>query len=367
MGFEMINICIFNGDMSRSGGTERITQVLSGLLAKNYKYCVWVLNLNNATGKSYYTLDEKVRFVTLKTGGLVTKNLAMLEFVYKNKIDVVINVDIMLGIFSLPAIILRPRTKLISWEMFNIRNDIGSRHTKTVRQLSLWLSRYYITQTKSDMEAFINELQVACPITYIYNPCIGEIQCDGYDGESKTIVTAGHFYHTKGYDLAVEVAKIVFYKHPDWKWEFYGEGERLDIVKSLVKEYELEQNIIFCGRTSRIIEAYKNSAMYVMTSRSEGFGLVLTEAKSCNLPTVAFDVDFGPREIIEHEVSGYLVEAFDIETMAQRICELIEDKEKRLSFSRHAKDNLSLFSLETFEYKWNQIIDEVCGRIKRRR
>ena len=63
----------------------------------------------------------------------------------------------MLGIFSLPIVFLRPRTKLIAWEMFNIRNDIGSRNTRRIRQLSLKLCDYYITQTKADMEAFQKE------------------------------------------------------------------------------------------------------------------------------------------------------------------------------------------------------------------
>ena len=358
----MINICIFNGDMSRGGGTERITQILSGIFAKSDRYQVWVLNLNNSTGKSYYTLDEKVRFATLKTGGLIQKIFSLVKFVYQNHIDIIINVDIMLGIFSLPIKLLRPRTKLIAWEMFNIRNDIGSSNTRRVRQLSLRLCDYYITQTKGDMEAFQKEMVVKVPMTYIYNPCVGEMQYEGYDCHSKTIVTAGHFFYTKGYDLAVEVARHVFKKHPDWKWEFYGDGTQYENIKLLVKKYDLENNVIFCGRTSNIIEAYQRAAMYVMTSRTEGFGLVLTEAKSCNLPTLSFDIDFGPREIIEDGISGYLVDAFDIETMAQRICELIENEEQRVSFSNHARDNLVLFSVDSFENKWNEIIGKIRGK-----
>ena len=254
----------------------------------------------------------------------------------------------MLGIFSLPVRVLRPWTKIIAWEMFNIRNDIGSRHTKLIRQLSLMLCNYYITQTRGDMEAFQKEMKVCCPITYVYNPCIEEMKYDGYNAASKTIVTAGHFFYTKGYDLAVEVAKIVFQKHPDWKWEFYGTGTQFENVQLKVDEYNLNDNVIFCGRTSNIAEVYKNSAMYVMTSRTEGFGLVLTEAKSCNLPTLAFDIDFGPREIIEDGISGYLVEAFHVERMAECICELIENSAKRIEFSVHAKDNLSLFSIDFF-------------------
>lgn len=354
----MKNICIFNGDMSRGGGTERISQVLANALSKHKDYCITVLNYNNESGNSYYQLDENVKFEILKSQGLKNKILELRKFVKANKIDVVINVDIMLGIYSLPATFLT-KTKIISWEMFNIRNDIGSKHTETIRKICLRKSAYYVNQTKGDMEAFQNEMPVKCQITYIYNPCEIDYTYNDYDVNSKTIVTAGHFFYTKGYDLAVEVAKLVFEKHPDWRWEFYGDGNNMEAVQKQVEEYGLENNVIFCGRTTNITSAYKKASMYVMTSRTEGFGLVLTEAKSCNLPTIAYDIDFGPREIIDNGVSGYLVEAFDAKEMSDKICELIENEEKRLEFSKHAKDNCGKFSEATFTNKWIEIINNI--------
>ena len=115
--------------------------------------------------------------------------------------------------------------------------------------------------------------------------------------------------------------------------------------------------MIFCGRTKQILEEYKKAAMYVMTSRTEGFGLVLTEAKSCNLPTLAYDIDFGPREIIEDGVSGYLVKAYDSDVMAEKICELIENEEKRVLFSKRAKDNCGKFTRNSFINQWINIFN----------
>lgn len=354
----MKNICIFNGDMSRGGGTERITQVLANSLAKHEEYSITVLNFNNESGNSYYSLDNNVNFEILKSRGLKNKILELRRFVRTNRIDIVINVDVMLGIYSLPATYFT-KTKIISWEMFNIRNDIGSKHTEAIRKICLRKSAYYVNQTKGDMEAFQNEMPVKCPITYIYNPCEIDYTYNDYDVNSKTIVTAGHFFYTKGYDLAVEVAKLVFDKYPDWRWEFYGDGTQMEAVKDKVKEYNLESNVIFCGRTSNIIDAYKKASIYVMTSRTEGFGLVLTEAKSCNLPTIAYDIDFGPREIIDDGVSGYLVKPFEAEQMADKICELIENRSKRLDFSKKAKDNCDKFTEESFVNGWINIINSI--------
>lgn len=271
----------------------------------------------------------------------------------------------MLGIFSLPVTWLRRKTKLISWEMFNLRNDIGTKNTLRVRKLCLWRSAYYITQTKGDMDAFLSDMPVKCPITFIYNPCEPNTGYHDYDRSSKTIVTAGHFFYAKGYDLALNVAKIVLDRHPDWKWEFYGDGEQFDRIISLADKLELNGRVVFCGRTSNIEQVYQKAAMYVMTSRTEGFGLVLTEAKSYCLPTLSFDIDFGPREIIEDGVSGYLVKAFDVPALAERICELIEDEEKRYRFSAHAKDNLNKFSENAFAEKWKEILLSVTNQKRR--
>lgn len=356
---KMLNLCIFNGDMSRGGGTERITQILANGLAKTEKYHVSVLNLNNETETSYFPLDEHVEFLILKKRKLTSKIIELFRLVRKNKIDILINVDIMLGIYSLPVSFIYPRLKLISWEMFNIGNDIGSHNTMKIRKLSLKRSAYYVNLTKGDMDAFLNEFKIKCPITYIYNPCVTGKGYTEYDSESKTIMTAGHFFYTKGYDLAVEVARIVLERHPDCQWKFYGDGVKFEEIKQLVNKYQLSEKIIFCGRSKQIDDAYKKAAMYVMTSRTEGFGLVLTEAKSYNLPALSFDIDFGPREIIENNVSGYLVEAFDIQEMADRICELIENKKKRIQFSLHAKDNIEKFSEDKFIASWCEIIDKV--------
>lgn len=355
----MSNVCILNGDMSRGGGTERMAQILANLLVEDPNYNVTVLSLNNELGKTFFSLDERVKISALSTGNLTQKIRSLYSFTKKNQIDILINVDIMLGIFSLPVALLNRRIKVVAWEMFNIRNDIGSRHTKMIRQLSLRLASYYVCLTKADMQAFQQEMKVKCPIGYIYNPIRYDSFYHGYSMESKKIITAGHFFYTKGFDLAVETAKYVFEKHPEWEWEFYGDGTELENVKELVGEYGLTENVRFCGRTDDILSVYKQGSLYVMTSRTEGFGLVLTEAKSCNLPTLAFDVEFGPGEIIENGVSGYLVAPFDCKAMAEKICYLIENPGIRRVFSNHARDNLDRFSTENFIRAWKSVLDRL--------
>lgn len=96
-----------------------------------------------------------------------------------------------------------------------------------------------------------------------------------------------------------------------------------------------------------------------MTSRLEGFGLVLLEAKCYNLPTIAFDCPSGPAEIIEKDVSGFLIPSFDIKDMAYKIEYLITNPQQRIKFSQQASGNLHKFSKRSFLAQWINIINEL--------
>ncbi len=96
----------------------------------------------------------------------------------------------------------------------------------------------------------------------------------------------------------------------------------------------------------------------VMTSIMEGLPMTLLEAKGNKLPMVAFDIETGPSEIIDNDVNGYLVDAYDTEKMAEKIVELIENEEKRKQFSENTKENMDKFSKKDIIEKWIKIIEE---------
>ena len=81
-----MNICIFNGDMSRGGGTERITQILANGLSEQAQYIIYVLNLNNESGKCFYPLNENVHFVVLNSVGIKNKIIELRHFLKKENI-----------------------------------------------------------------------------------------------------------------------------------------------------------------------------------------------------------------------------------------------------------------------------------------
>ena len=349
--------------MSRGGGTERMTQILSSLLSSLPEFSVYVTSLRPCS-KPYYKLNDNIKFQTLNLSKIpILSSIWQLYKIQKrNSIDIIINVDTFLSIYTIPLKIFSRKLKVISWEMFNLANDMGITWSHQLRQFALRWGDYYICQTYKDLLDFKSTFDIKKPITYIYNPCEYTTCASNYDISSKRIVTAGNFFKTKGYDLATEVAKLVLPKHQDWQWYFYGDGVELENVKSIIKKYNLEKQVVFAGRTNDISEIYRNASIYVMTSRLEGFGLVLVEAKSYNLPTIAFDCPSGPREIIENNISGFLIPAFKIQEMADKLDFLISNNSIRLEFSKNATKNLHKFSISTFLSTWTDIINELTNK-----
>ena len=352
------NICFLCGDLSRGGGTERITSLLSNELCKSYN--IYIVDIMNKDKKCYFNFDESIKIKHIKMYekfSIPKKILEIFKFIRKNNINIIINVDIMLIIYSfLPAKLTN--TKIISWEQFNYYNNIGSRHTHNIRQFCLKFTDYYVNLTKQDVDTFKKNFKIKTPITYVYNP-INKINEDNYDINSKFLITAGNFYKDKGYDMCLKIGESIFFKYPDWKWILCGDGPEFERVKKEIELSKFKDNYIFTGRVNNVECYMQKASMYVSLSRTEGFGLVLIEAQNKNLPIVAFDVPFGPREIVVQNVNGFLIPPFDTIMIANKIGELIDNLELRKNFSEKSKLKFNEFEMETIISRWKSIFKNI--------
>lgn len=353
-------ILILNGNMNRGGGTEKMTQILADSLCEDYE--VHILSMQPCE-KSYYKVNDNVTLHSLEHAcgiyGMLRSFIQLYSLVKKIKADTLISVDVFLSIYSIPIKLLLHKVKVISWEQFSIENDMGLSWCRYLRSFALKHSNYYVCLTSGDKEAFKKQYRFKTPIDYINNPYETQKRKVIYDAGAKKIVTAGNFFEAKGIDLAVAVADIVLQKHPEWRWYIYGDGPEMYNILKMINANKLDDKVILPGRVTNIDEIYSDSSIYVMTSRTEGFGLVLLEAQSFKLPTVAFDVPYGPRSIITHEKNGYLISPFNIEEMAAAINNLIENQSLRQSFSDHSQDDFDKFSIDVFKSRWLSIISSL--------
>ena len=152
---------------------------------------------------------------------------------------------------------------------------------------------------------------------------------------------------------------IVLKKHPDCKWIICGEGEERESLENKIRKYSLEQNLILQGNVKNIEDYYRKSAMFVLTSRAEGFGLVLTEAKKEGLPCVSFRCPAGPNEIIFDGVNGYLIDCFDVKAMAEKVNQLIENQDIRKRFSDNSMVGTEKFNIDKISEQWMELIEQI--------
>ena len=112
-------------------------------------------------------------------------------------------------------------------------------------------------------------------------------------------------------------------------------------------------------QTPDIIRNYCRSSIFVLTSRYEGFGMVITEAMSCGVPPVSFTCPCGPRDIIDDGKNGLLVENGNIEMLAEKICYLIENDEIRRKMGQQARIDVERFKIEQIAEQWKQLFESL--------
>lgn len=179
---------------------------------------------------------------------------------------------------------------------------------------------------------------------------------------SKQIISIGRLNEQKGYDLLIQAWKTVAQRHPDWSINIYGEGELYHNLQKEIGNYGLEKQIHLCKPVTNIIDKYTESAFYVMSSRFEGFGLVLTEAMSCGLPCISFDCPSGPSEIISDKEDGLLIENGNVEALAEGICYLMEHKDERIQMGMKAKENVRRYAPEQIMKQWDKLFSELIQK-----
>lgn len=168
----------------------------------------------------------------------------------------------------------------------------------------------------------------------------------------KRIIAVGRLVQQKNFASLVNAFSLVAMRRPDWRLDIFGDGPEKSRLQTLISSLGLDDKIRLRGNTNRVIEEMVGSSMLVMTSKFEGFGVVLIEAMSVGLPVVSYACPCGPKDVITNGKDGFLVPPEDEMVLAERLCSLIENDSMRREMGQEALENVKRFSIETVVAQW---------------
>ena len=180
------------------------------------------------------------------------------------------------------------------------------------------------------------------------------------DPNNKVAISVGRYDFQKGFDMLIEAWVQVASKHPDWQLRIVGPGDNL-LYQQQADNLGLKGAIQCMGVSDRVYDEMAKASIYILSSRYEGFGLVLIEAMAVGLPCVAFACPAGPRDIISDHQDGILVEKNNVQKLAEAICYIIEHERERQEYATQAKINSERYLIENIMQKWIALFKDVMG------
>jgi glycosyltransferase involved in cell wall biosynthesis len=179
------------------------------------------------------------------------------------------------------------------------------------------------------------------------------------DLKSKKVIAVSRHSYEKGLDRMLQIWQRVIQKHPDWCLEIYGKPNENQEMQELANALDIGQNVTFFEPVKNINDKYLEASILAMTSRTEGFGMVLMEAMALGLPCVAYDCPIGPRSIIIDNENGFLVEDGNIDSFVQKVELLIENENLKIKMGENAKNSVSKYNIETIMQQWKSLFEEL--------
>lgn len=363
-----------------TGGIENAISSLSNILCE--KYNVKIISTYKVQEKPAFTLDKRIKIEYLINDRpnkaeiikavkklqlirsireiykaikiLILKKYRMINAIKKLDADIVISTrDIhneWLGKYGSKQIIK------IAQE-HNHHNNNKKYINKVVKSLK---NIDYFMPTSKELADFYKEKlkNTKTKVEYIRNS-ISYYPQNISSLDSKNIISVGRLSPEKGYLDLIDVYIKIQEKYPDWKLRIVGDGSQREELEEKIKENKMEAYIELTGfKNKQELETIElDSSIYVMTSFTESFGLVLIEAESYGLPIVVFDSAQGAHEIVEEGLNGYFIKNRDKDEMVNKIIQLIESKELRKKIGNEGRKLSSKYKKEEVAQIWYNFID----------
>ena len=236
--------------------------------------------------------------------------------------------------------------------------NLGS-HAKNLRRAMIRRYRKLdalAVLTDQDGEAYRRAMNGTAPPMWRLPNTVRAIEPPRADLSKKRVFAAGRLTPQKGYDFLVHAWAPVARKHPDWELKICGNGQSRSRLEARIEEEGIGGQTTLAGPTNDVPGEMAQASVYALSSRFEGFPLVLVEAMSKGMACVAFDCPTGPGDIIDDHRNGLLVPAKDVEGLTAALMEMVEDEELRRRCGDAAIETAREYTMDTIGPKWDEML-----------
>ncbi|KZZ83904.1 glycosyltransferase [Bacillus sp. SJS] len=373
-----MKICIVNEGFEM-GGVEKVTiQLANSLQEKGHDLFLIDFSGKNET---FYQVNREVkknniikqRTVRRKIIGKIIKikyciekkSINILNLYKEQTFDLInfldkTNCDVLIvnqGVLTALIPIIKnkiPRLKIIAWQHNEYEVYINKYSTNYINDYlsGVKLADSVICLTQADQQKFVNLNKQS---KYIYNPLTIKEVNKISNINSKNIIFVGRLkLEQKGLDYLIKIGEKIT---GDWKIIIAGDGPDKKKFLNMIKENKLENKIILKGtlNNEELVDFYLSGAVFISTSRWEGFGLVITEAMSFGLPIISFNNN-GPTEILNNGEYGVLIEKNNIDEFVVKLIELLNNPIKRMYFQKKSLRRVVDFRKENIVCTWDRYL-----------
>lgn len=178
---------------------------------------------------------------------------------------------------------------------------------------------------------------------------------------NRKIISIGRLVKEKNFLSLIQAFQIVSEIHDDWTLEIYGEGSERSVIEDYILKNGLQDKVFLKGKTENSGKVLSEASIFCLSSDFEGFGLVIVEAMACGIPVVTYACPSGPKEIVTNGRDGFLVEPRNYRVFAEKICDLIENVEKRKSMGQAALEKSKDYSIGNIIPKWIELFNNMMS------
>lgn len=192
-------------------------------------------------------------------------------------------------------------------------------------------------------------------ITAISNPCtlqLGQVS----SLEEKRVLYLGRIGEEKNVPFLIDVWAQIAKTFPEWDLTIAGSGDQLPLVEERIKQYNLDGSVTLIPHQSDVASLYLSSSVLVLTSKHEGFPMVLLEAQTAGLPCVSLDCPLGPRDILSDGIEGFLIPTEGgVNAFVKRLSSLLADADLRTKMGSAAKKSSHRYTPSHIMLQWEEL------------